>query len=135
MNDLELSTDKNRLDLNFIHGFISNSYWAKGRTIETMQVCIDNSLNVGVYLLNKQIGYARLVTDYGQFAYIMDVFIDENHRGKGYSVALMKYIIECEALKNIKIWRLATTDAHGLYKKFGFETLANPEKLMELILK
>ncbi|ASS49119.1 MAG: GNAT family N-acetyltransferase [Candidatus Fluviicola riflensis] len=135
MNGLEINTDKNRLDLHFIHGFISNSYWGKDRTIDAMQMCIDNSLNFGVYLSDKQIGYARVVTDYAQFAYIMDVFIDENHRDKGYSVALMKFIMECEALKNIKVWRLATADAHGLYKKFGFEALEKPENLMELIIK
>ncbi|MES2555289.1 MAG: GNAT family N-acetyltransferase [Bacteroidota bacterium] len=132
---MELSTDKKRLDLDFIHGFISNSYWGKGRTIEAMQVCINNSLNFGVYLADKQIGYARVVTDYAQFAYIMDVFIDQNHRGQGYSTALMKHIMECEELKNINVWRLATTDAHGLYKKFGFTALAKPENLMELVIR
>lgn len=135
MIDIELSTDKNRLDLPFIHEFISTTYWAKGRTIETMQVCIDHSLNFGLYIKNKQVGYARVVTDYGQFAYIMDVFIDENHRGKSYSVALIKYILEYESLKNIKVWRLATTDAHGLYMKFGFKSLVKPENLMELVFK
>lgn len=133
MNNIEIDTNKKRLDVNFIHAFISNSYWAKGRTIETMQTCIDNSLNFGVYLENKQIGYARLVTDFAQFAYIMDLFITENHRGKGYSKELMRYIMEFEALKNIKVWRLATNDAHDLYKKFGFTALAKPENLMEFI--
>jgi len=132
MNDIEINTDKNKLDLHFINEFISNSYWAKDRTIETMQTCIDNSLNFGVYLQDRQIGYARIVTDYGQFAYLMDLFIEEKHRGKGYSKKLMKYIMEFDKLKNVKVWRLATSDAHGLYKKFGFNALAKPEKLMEL---
>ncbi len=133
MNELEINTDKNRLDIIYVNEFISNSYWAKGRELEAMQTCIDNSLNFGVYLDGKQIGYARIVTDYVQFAYIMDLFIGENYRRKGYSKELMKYIMEFEKLKNIKVWRLATSDAHELYKKFGFKALANPEKLMELM--
>jgi len=133
MNDIEIDTDKNRLDIKFVNGFLSNSYWAKGRTLETMQTCIDNSLNFGVYLNSKQIGFARVVTDYGQFAYILDVFIHENHRGNGYSRQLMKTIIEFDKLKNVKVWRLATSDAHDLYKLFGFTTLAKPDNLMELL--
>lgn len=133
MPEIEISTDKNRLDINFINEFISNSYWAKDRTIETMQTCIDNSLNFGVYLNNQQIGFARVVTDFGQLAYIMDLFIEENYRGKGYSKKLMKFILEFDKLKNIKVWRLATRDAHGLYTKFGFNKIAKPENLMELI--
>ncbi|MBX3241985.1 MAG: GNAT family N-acetyltransferase [Chitinophagaceae bacterium] len=135
MTTITIDTDKNRLDIGFITNFISNSYWAKGRTVDAMKTCIDNSLNFGVYLDDKQIGFARVLTDYAQFAYIMDLFIDENHRGKGYSKALMKYIIELDGLKAVKMWRLATGDAHGLYKKFGFNVLANPENMMELIIK
>lgn len=135
MSNPEISTDKNRLDVAFITAFISNSYWAKGRSIEAMQTCIDNSLCFGVFLQNKQIGFARVVTDFGQFAYIMDLFIDEKHRGKGYSKELIKRILEFDALKNVKVWRLATSDAHDLYKKFGFKALAKPENLMELILQ
>ncbi len=133
MNKIDISTDKNRLDINFINEFISKSYWAKGRSLETMQTCIDNSLNFGIFLDNTQIGFARVVTDFGQFAYIMDLFIDKNHRGNGYSKELMKYIIDFDQLKKVKVWRLATSDAHDLYKKFGFKALANPENLMELM--
>jgi GNAT superfamily N-acetyltransferase len=130
---IEIDTKKERLDIDFIHAFITNSYWAKGREMSTMKTCIDNSLNFGVYLKNKQIGYGRLVTDYGQFAYIMDVFIDPDHRGRGYSKQLMKYIINLKELSHVKLWRLATRDAHGLYKQFGFRPVENSEKLMELL--
>lgn len=133
MNELSISTDKNILDISFINGFISNSYWAKGRSLETMQTCIDNSLNFGVYLNKEQIGFARVVTDYSQFAYILDLFIHENYRGKGYSKLLMKYILEFDQLTPVKTWRLSTSDAHGLYKQFGFNSLAKPENLMELL--
>ena len=134
MNNLIIETDKNKLDISFIHHFITKSYWAKGRTIGDMQKCIDNSLNFGIFLENQQIGYARLVTDYCYFAYIMDVFIDEHHRKKGYSKQLIKFILSYDSLKNIKIWRLATADAHQLYEKFGFKSLAKPENMMEIKL-
>lgn len=133
MSSINFSTDKELLDVKFINDFISTTHWAKGRSLETMQTCIDNSLNFGVYLDGKQIGYARLVTDYCIFAYLMDVFIDEKHRGKGYSKQLMQYMMGHESVKDIKVWRLATTDAHGLYKQFGFTPLSHPEKIMELI--
>lgn len=127
MNELQISTDINRLNIPFIHGFITKSYWAKGRSMETMRTCIDNSLNFGVFISNKQIGYARIVTDYGQFAYVMDLFIDEKHRGKGYASELVHYILNLDELRDVKVWRLATTDAHGLYQKFGFKSLENPQ--------
>lgn len=133
MNSLEINTDKKQLDVPFIHAFISTSYWGQGRTIETIQTCIANSLNFGVYLDGKQIGFARAVTDYAQFAYLFDVFIDEAYRGKGYSKELMAFILNCEELKNIKTWGLTTKDAHGLYKQFGFTELTNPENLMRRI--
>lgn len=98
-----------------------------------MQLCIDNSFNYGLYLNSEQIGFARVVSDLGQFAYLMDVFVDEKYRGKGYAKLLMKFILEDDKLKQVKIWRLATSDAHGLYKKLGFNALAHPEKMMELM--
>lgn len=133
MESLEISTDKFRLDVDYIAGFISNTYWAKGRTRATMQVCIDNSVCFGVYLNSRQIGFARVLTDFGHFAYLMDVFIDPLQRGKGYSKKLMEYIMAHHNLKDIKVWRLATLDAHGLYKQFGFRPLAQPENLLEII--
>lgn len=133
MENLIITSDKNKLDLDYITAFISQTYWAKDRTLESMHTCVENSLNFGVFLEGKQIGYARVVTDYYQFAYLMDVFIDEKFRGKGYSKLLVKHILENESLKNIKVWRLATSDAHGLYKQFGFTELSKPENMMELM--
>ncbi|UZJ63947.1 GNAT family N-acetyltransferase [Sphingobacterium sp. KU25419] len=132
---VEISTEKAKLDLNLIHGFIGSTYWAKGRTMEEMKTCMDNSLNFGVYLDGHQIGYARVLTDYFQFAYLMDVFILEQHRGHGYARELMEHIFSHELLKEIRVWRLATNDAHGLYEKFGFAQLAKPEKLMERLIQ
>jgi GNAT superfamily N-acetyltransferase len=99
-----------------------------------VQTCIDNSLNFGIYLNNQQIGCARVVTDYVAFAYLLDVFIIEQHQKQGYSTQLMEFILSYLELKSIKVWRLATTDAHYLYQKFGFTALKSPEKMMERIV-
>lgn len=134
-NSFIISTDKQLLQPVFIHQFISASYWAKGRTMEAIMNCIEHSLNFGVYVNGKQIGYVRVVTDYTVFAYLMDLFIDEAYRGKGYSKQLVSYILEHPELKQVTTWRLATTDAHGLYEKFGFRALSKPENMMERIVK
>ena len=131
----EISTDKNKLDIEMIHSFLTNSYWAKGRTIEEVEKSIENSLCFGVYLDNKQIGFARAVTDYTIYVYLMDVFILRNARKKGYSKQLMKAILEEPKLQDCKDWALKTKDAHGLYKQFGFTELKHSEKVMERILK
>ncbi|MDR0802243.1 GNAT family N-acetyltransferase [Fluviicola sp.] len=133
MENLIITTEKDLLDPEYITAVLSQTYWAKNRSLETVKTCIEHSLNFGVYLNGKQIGYARVVTDYTQFAYILDVFIDENYRGKGYSVLLMNYLLEHEALSHVKLLRLATSDAHGLYRKFGFTELSKPENTMELL--
>ncbi|MEN9910125.1 MAG: hypothetical protein RLZZ540_3284 [Bacteroidota bacterium] len=131
---ISVSTDKNKLDISFIHNFLKDIYWAAPRTVEEVQICINNSFCFGIYLDNQQIGFARVITDYVVFAYLMDVFIDEKHRGNGYSSVLIDAMMKEPELKAIKIWRLATTDAHFLYQKFGFNPLAQPEKLMEKIV-
>lgn len=132
MENLLITTEKNMLNPEYITEFLSQTYWAKGRSLETVLTCIEHSLNFGVYLDGKQIGYARVVTDYVQFAYILDVFIDEKYRGLGYSKLLMNYLLDHEALRAIKTFRLATSDAHELYRKFGFSELSKPENMMEL---
>lgn len=131
---ITISTDKNKLDVAFIQDFLKDIYWAAGRTIEEVQTTIEYSFCFGIYLDDQQIGFARVITDYVVFAYLMDVFIDEKHRGNGYSSLLIDAMMKEPQLKNIKIWRLATTDAHFLYEKFGFKLLAHPEKLMEKVL-
>ena len=132
---ITVSTDKNKLDVPFIQHFLKDIYWAAGRTIEEVQITIDNSFCFGIYLNDKQIGFARVITDYVVFAYLMDVFIVEEHRGNGYSSILINSMMTESKLKEVKIWRLATSDAHFLYEKFGFNLLAHPEKLMEKIIK
>jgi GNAT superfamily N-acetyltransferase len=130
--DYLISTDPTRLDITLIHDFISNqSYWGKGRRIETVQRALDNSLNFGIYKDDNQVGFARVVTDYCTFAWLADVFVIESHRGVGLSKWLMEVIISHPQLKNMRRWVLATKDAHGLYAQFGFEPLSQPERWME----
>lgn len=131
---ITVSTDKSQLNVPFIQNFLKDIYWAAGRTMEEVQTTIDSSFCFGIYLDGQQIGFARVVTDYVVFAYLMDVFIDETHRGKGYASVLIDAMMNEPQLQQVKIWRLATTDAHFLYEKFGFKLLAHPEKLMEKVL-
>lgn len=131
---VSVSTDKKKLDIPFIQDFLKDIYWAAGRTIDEVQVTIDNSFCFGIYLDDKQIGFARVITDYVVFAYVMDVFITEEQRGKGYSSILIEAMMNEPKLKEVKIWRLATKDAHFLYQKFGFKPLAHPERMMEKIV-
>jgi GNAT superfamily N-acetyltransferase len=131
---IQVSTDKKKLDVSFIQNFLKDIYWAAGRTMDEVQKTIDSSICFGIYLEDKQIGFARVITDYVVFAYVMDVFIIEEHRGKGYSSVLISAMMEEPSLEEIKIWRLATKDAHFLYEKFGFKELAFPERMMEKIV-
>ena len=131
---ISVSTDKNKLNVPFIQHFLKEVYWAAGRTMEEVQITIDSSFCFGIYLDDNQIGFCRVITDYVVFAYVMDVFITEEHRGKGYSSILIENMMNEPELKEVKIWRLATSDAHFLYSKFGFKPLAHPEKMMEKII-
>lgn len=132
---LTVSTDKSKLDIPFIQTFLKDIYWTAPRTIEEVQTVVDNSFCFGIYLDGEQIGFARVITDYIVFAYLMDVFIIEEHRGKGYASILIDAMMTEPQLQQVKIWRLATSDAHFLYEKFGFKTLAHPEKMMEKVIK
>lgn len=115
-----------------IHEFLSQeSYWAQGRTLEQTQRAIDNSWCFGVYIEDKQIGFARVVSDCATFAYVGDVFIIEEFRGQGLSKWLMETIISHPELQGLRRWVLATRDAHALYEKFGFHELTFPERWME----
>ena len=132
---ITISTDKDKLQIDMIHQFLTETYWAKGRTLDEVKKTIEHCLCFGVYLKEKQIGFARIATDYTVFAYLMDVFIFPEYRGKGYSKQLMKAINEAPELHSCKVWMLKTSDAHNLYKQFGYSELKHPEKVMERILK
>lgn len=134
MDDLIISDDKTKLDIELIHNFLTTSYWAVGRTIEEVKKSIEHSICFGVYKDGKQIGFARIVTDYTVIAYLMDVFILEEYRGNGFSKLLLKRIFEDYRFKSIKKWMLATKDAHSLYAQFGFGGIYNPDRLMEKVV-
>ncbi len=130
---IEISTDKDKLDINIIYNYLSKeSYWAQNRSIDIIKKSIENSLCFGVYLDNNQIGFARIVTDYAIFAWVMDVFILPEYQGKGYGKQLINTIMNHEQLQNLKRWGLNTNDAHGLYNQYGFKPLSNPDIMMEL---
>lgn len=127
-----ISTDRKLLQIDVIHTFLSEeSYWAKERTLEQTTTAIKNSLPFGVYTGEKQIGFARVVTDYATFAYLGDVFVLEEFRGQGLSKRLMDAITNHPELQNFRRWVLATRDAHALYEKFGFDSLKFPARWME----
>ncbi len=132
-----ISTDKTKLDIDLIVDFLNNkSYWAKTRNKATIEKSIGNSLCFGVYDQgNHQIGFARVITDFAVFAWLLDVFILEEHQGKGLGKLLMQEIMSYSDLHGIRRWGLGTNDAHGLYKKFGFTPLSSPTDMMEKILK
>jgi GNAT superfamily N-acetyltransferase len=130
--DYLISTDRARLDFDVIHGYISGeSYWAKGRSIETIRRSVEHSLPFGIYKDDRQVGFARVVTDYATFAWIADVFVLEEFRGHGLSKWLMEVILAHPRLQGFRRWVLATKDAHGLYRQFGFTELLRPERWME----
>ena len=131
-DDFVISTDRSRLNLEFIHGFLSTqAYWAIGRSFEVVQQAIENSLNFGVFDQSRQIGFARVVTDFATFAWLADVFIIDEYRGHGLGVWLIEVITSHPQLQGFRRWILATRDAHELYRRFGFTELANPQRYME----
>ena len=132
MENFEISTDKSKLDIDMIHKFlIEDSYWAQTRTFEQTRTAIENSICFGVYLNDRQVGFARVVSDRATFAYLGDVFILDEFRGRGLSKRLMEAIVSHPELQGLRRWLLATKDAHGLYEQFEFAPLRLPERWME----
>jgi GNAT superfamily N-acetyltransferase len=131
-NGYTISTDKTRLDTGLIHRFLSeDSYWAQDRPYDVVERSIDHSLCFGVYAGTEQVGFARVVTDYVTFAWLCDVFIVEPHRGQGLGKWLVETVVAHPDLDGIRLFSLATRDAHGLYRRYaGFEPLEVPEKWM-----
>lgn len=132
LQDLEISTDRARLDVDLIHGFLTTFYWAEGRPRDVVERCIRNSLCFGVYHAGRQIAFARVVSDKAVFAYLADVFVVPECRGRGVSKALVRAILDHPELQNLRLFLFGTRDAHGLYQQFGFRGLANSDRMMEI---
>ncbi len=128
-----ISTDKSRLDVAMIHRYLSEeSYWAKNIPRDLVDRSIEHSICFGAYDGDRQIGFARVVTDSATFAYVGDVFVLSPHRGRGVSKQLMQAIREHADLQRLRRWHLLTYDAHALYEQFGFHKLEKPEWHMEI---
>ena len=130
--ELEISTDPARLNVDLVYEFLQTSYWAKGRWRTVIERSIKNSLCFGAYQNGRQVAFARVVTDRAVFAYLMDVFVVPEFRRRGISKALMRTILDHPDIQNLRVFLLATSDAHGLYAKFGFRPLAEPHRWMAI---
>ena len=126
-----ISTDPARLDVDVIHRFLTESYWAAGVPRDVVKRSIEQSLPFGLYTENRQIGFARVITDRATFAYLADVFVLDEFRGEGLGKWLIEVVVSHSELAGLRRWMLATRDAHGLYRKSGFTELSQPERWME----
>ena len=131
MDGYEISTDRDRLDLDYLHAFLSESYWSPGIPRETLERAIAGSLCFGLYAPEGEpAGFARVVSDRATFAYLADVFVDPGHRGRGLGVWLVETVLAHPELQGLRRWSLATADAHGLYERFGFTAPSRPQDHM-----
>jgi GNAT superfamily N-acetyltransferase len=130
--EFTITTDKSKMDIDVIHGYLSRSYWAQGVPRTTVQKSIEGSLSFAVLHGSRQVGFARVITDKATFGYLSDVFILEEYRGKGLSKWLMEIILGHPELQNFRRFLLSTRDAHGLYRQFGFKDLVAPENWMQV---
>jgi GNAT superfamily N-acetyltransferase len=127
-----VSTERELLDLDRVHAFLAECYWAKGIPRDVVVRSIENSLCFGLYAAGRQIGFARVISDYATYAYIGDVFVIESFRGRGLGKWLMECVLEHPRLQGLRRWSLVTRDAHGLYAQLGFGPLKKPQNYMEL---
>ena len=127
-----VSNDHARLQLDVIHGFLSQSYWAKGIPLEVVERSIAGSMAVGIYHGGDQVGFGRVITDGATFAYLADVFVLEAYRGRGLARWMMEFVLATPELQGLRRWLLVTRDAHALYHSLGFLPVSRPEGLMEI---
>jgi GNAT superfamily N-acetyltransferase len=127
-----VSTDPRRLDVDVIHRFLTRSYWAEGIPRPLVERSIQNSLCFGVYDDDRQVGFARVVTDRATYAYVADVFVLEEYRSRGLSKWLLECVLAHPDLQGLRRWQLSTRDAHGLYARYGFASPSDPSAVMEI---
>jgi GNAT superfamily N-acetyltransferase len=130
---LTVTTDQARLDRDVIHGFLSRSYWAAGIPRELVERSLEHSICFGAFEGDRQVGFARVISDRATYAYVSDVFVLESHRGRGVGKQLMAAIMAHPDLQGLRRWSLATRDAHALYRQYGFGEPRHPERLMEIL--
>ncbi len=130
--EFTLTDDRVSLDVGYIHAFLTQSYWARGIPLDTLIKSLDNSLCFGLWHAGGQIGFGRAVTDRATFAYLADVFIDPDYRGRGLGTWLVTCMLAHPELQGLRRWLLATRDAHTLYRPLGFVPLPKPEIFMEI---
>ena len=131
MSKYRLSDDRAELDLDVIHGFLSQTYWSPNIPRETVERAIDGSHVVGAYDDQDQIGFARVITDHATFAYLADVFVLPGHRGKGIATAMVRHLQDHPALQGLRRWLLVTRDAQPVYARLGWTPITGPERFME----
>ena len=129
--DFLISTDRQRLDMKIVHGYLASSYWASGMPRAVLERGIENSLTFGIYQLDEQIGFARVITDLATYAYLSDVFVLEEHRGQGLSKWLIECILAHPELQGLRRFALFTRDAQGLYERYGFAPARSPSTYLE----
>lgn len=132
MRRYQISTETDQFDLELIHRFLAASYWARGMPRATFERCLRYSLCFGAFCGGQQVGFARAITDRATFAYVADVFVVPEHRGRGVAKRLIQAMRAHPDLQGLRRWLLATRDAHGLYLSFGFTPLANPEDYLTI---
>ena len=129
--DILVTNDPAHLDLDVIHGFLSQSYWAPGVPREIVERSIQHSICFGALDGERQVGFARVISDRATYAYVADVFVLPSHRGRGIGKRLMACITTHPELQRLRLWSLFTRDAHGLYRQYGFHEARHPDRLME----
>lgn len=127
-----MSTDRERIDVAATHAFLNRSYWAEGISMELVKRSIENSLCFALFDGDRQVGFARVVTDRATFAYLCDVYVIEDHRGRGLGKWLLEQVSAHPDLQGLRRFVLVTKDAHPLYARLGFQPLANPAGFMEI---
>ena len=132
-NKLDIKTGFEAMNLPLIHHYLStDAYWCMGIPFETVAAAWRGSFCIGLFIEEEMVGFARIITDYATFGYLADVYMLVEHRGKGYSKEMMSYIMELPWVQGWRRFMLATLDAHALYRQFGFDRPAKPDRLMEI---
>lgn len=127
-----VTADRQRIDLDAVHAFLTRCFWATGISRELVAKSIEHSLCFGLFDEQAQVGFARVVTDYSTYAYLCDVYVLEEYRGKGLGKWMMEFVMKHPDVQGLRRFQLVTRDAHGLYSRFGFKTPVNPERHMEI---